>query len=158
MLTFHIVSAVNMQDSQKDHTVLCLLDAALAISLIVIAFLIYSIKKLVTSPFQSGETSLQIWTCLLYRTKYEKWNVQSLWRLDSIESICYKRDSEPKHIPRWSPDTGGGEEGAQEPVKIAIQRTIPGVRGWDDRWLKGRRRDALYSWNDNWQPQRREKI
>ncbi|XP_039669688.1 uncharacterized protein LOC120566986 [Perca fluviatilis] len=38
--------AVNMQDSQKDHTVICLLGAALAISLIVIAFLIYSIKKL----------------------------------------------------------------------------------------------------------------
>ncbi|XP_078116310.1 uncharacterized protein LOC144524139 [Sander vitreus] len=37
---------VNMQDSLKDHTVLCLLGAALAISLIVIAFLIYSIKKL----------------------------------------------------------------------------------------------------------------
>ncbi|KAA8588681.1 hypothetical protein FQN60_010026 [Etheostoma spectabile] len=35
-----------MQDSQKDHTVLCLLGAALATSLIVIAFLIYSIKKL----------------------------------------------------------------------------------------------------------------
>ncbi|XP_034739800.1 uncharacterized protein LOC117951921 isoform X2 [Etheostoma cragini] len=37
---------VNMQDSQKDHTVLCLLGAALATSLIVIAFLICSIKKL----------------------------------------------------------------------------------------------------------------
>ncbi|XP_034739799.1 uncharacterized protein LOC117951921 isoform X1 [Etheostoma cragini] len=40
------IEAVNMQDSQKDHTVLCLLGAALATSLIVIAFLICSIKKL----------------------------------------------------------------------------------------------------------------
>ena len=41
----------------------------------------------------------------------------SLWRLDSIESICYKGVVKPKHIPRWSPDTGGGDEGAQEPIE-----------------------------------------
>lgn len=43
---FHVVSAINMRDLQKDNTIVILLCAALAICVIVIAFLSYTIKKL----------------------------------------------------------------------------------------------------------------
>lgn len=52
---FHFVSAVN-----RNNTVLYLLCAALAVSLIVIASLIYSIKNLKTQPYMdcNGKQSL----------------------------------------------------------------------------------------------------